>query len=513
MSEPLPASAPPRATARSWVALGLLTMPVLLMSIDLTVLAVAVPELSEDLAPSSAQLLWIVDIYGIFLAGLLILMGSLGDRIGRRRLLLIGSLLFGAASAIAAFSTSAEMLIAARALLGIGGATLMPSTLSLIRNIFADPEQRRRAISVWAAAFAGGAGLGPIVGGAILEHFAWGMVFLINVPLMIVLVCAGPFLLPESKDPQPGRFDVLSALLLIASVLVFVYGLKYAAEYGWGLGAMGLLIAGVLGGLWFTLRQRRLTSPLVDVSLFRSLPFSVAILANLAGIFALVTVLYFFPQYIQLVLNKTPLEAGVWALPIALGAVSGAVIAPTLAKRIPIAWLIGGGLLIAAAGYAVLTGLSVDEAITIAFIGGALIGAGVGLADTLTNDVIIASAPPNRAAAAAGISETAYELGGALGIAILGSLGTSIYRARLDDTIAAEFPAETVDAAKDTLGGAHMAAAHLPEEAAGPFLHHVDESFTTAMTDTFLTGGSILAVVAIAAVIALRGRRARSQQP
>ncbi|VEW14794.1 Antiseptic resistance protein [Brevibacterium casei] len=512
MSAEPTASPPARATGRSWVALGLLTMPVLLMSIDLTVLAVAVPHLSEDLSPSAAQLLWIVDVYGIFLAGLLILMGSLGDRIGRRRLLLIGSVLFGLASAIAAFSTSPEMLIAARALLGIGGATLMPSTLSLIRNIFADADQRRRAISVWAAAFAGGAGLGPIVGGAILEHFDWGAVFLINVPLMVVLVIAGPFLLPESKDPKPGRFDLASALLLIIAVLAFVYGLKHAAEYGWGWSAVAFLLAGLAGGVWFALRQRRLAAPLVDITLFKSLPFSVAVLANVAGVFALVTVLYFFPQYIQLVLDKTPLEAGVWALPIAGGAILGAILAPILARKIAVGWLIGLGLTIAAGGYTVLTGLGVEEAMALAFTGGALIGGGVGLADTLTNDVIIATAPPNRAAAAAGISETAYELGGALGIAILGSFGTSIYRAEVE-TASTGLPAEAVDAAKETLGAAHMVAEQLPDDASGGFLAMVDEAFTTAMTDTFVAGGIILAITAIAAAAVLRTRRARNDAP
>lgn len=498
--------ASPRATPRSWVALGLLTMPVLLMSIDLTVLAVAVPELSEDLSPTASQLLWIVDVYGIFLAGLLILMGLLGDRIGRRKLLLIGSLLFGAASAAAALSTTPEMLIAARALLGVGGATLMPSTLALIRNIFTDPEQRRRAVSVWAAAFAGGAGLGPIVGGAILEHFEWGAVFLINVPLMLILLVAGPMLLPESKDPRPGRFDILSALLLILAVLVFVYGLKHAAEHGWGWRVLAVLLVALLGTTWFAIRQRRLATPLIDIKLFGSLPFSVAVLANVAGVFALVSVLYFFPQYIQLVLGKTPLQAGVWALPIAFGAILGAMLAPALARKVAIGWLIGLGLLVAAGGYATLAALGVEETVMIAFAGGALIGCGVGLADTLTNDIIIATAPPNRAAAAAGISETAYELGGALGIAILGSFGTSLYRARVEAG-SAGVPAEVIDAAKETLGGAHMVAGELPAVRSGNFLSMVNEAFTTAMTDTFIMGSVILLFAAFAAAVVLRRRR------
>ncbi|MCP3426051.1 MFS transporter [Rothia sp. AR01] len=512
MSHPNRSEAAPRATFRSWLALALLTTPVLLMSIDLTVLSVAVPKLSEDLKPTASQLLWIVDVYGIFLAGLLILMGSLSDRIGRRRLLLIGSVLFGAASVLAAASTSPEMLIVARALLGIGGATLMPSTLSLIRTIFADPAQRRRAISVWAAAFAGGAGLGPVVGGALLEHFAWGSVFLINVPLMALLLAAGPFLIPESRDPRPRKFDPASAVMLIASVLVFVYGLKRAAEHGWGVPAVSLLLAGVAGGLWFAMRQRRLSHPLIDIWLFRSAPFTIAVLANLAGIFALTSVLYFFPQYIQLTLGKTPLQAGLWAVPIAVGAVIGAIVAPVLIRHVRGAWLIGGGLLVAAGGFFVLSQLGLQEDIFVAFSGGALIGAGVGVADTLTNDMIIAAAPKDRSAAAAGISETAYELGGALGIAVLGSLGTSFYRSRIDDDLAAQLPQEIVGPTKDTLAAAHASAEYLPSEVVPEFLRRVNDFFTQAMTSTFGVGASILAFAALCAVVVLEVHRSRSKR-
>ncbi|WP_129657802.1 MFS transporter [Rothia halotolerans] len=501
---------PQRATFRSWCALALLTTPVLLMSIDLTVLSVAVPKLSEDLRPSASQLLWIVDVYGIFLAGLLILMGSLSDRIGRRRLLLIGSVLFGAASVLAAMSTSPEMLILARALLGIGGATLMPSTLSLIRTIFADPAQRRRAISVWAAAFAGGAGLGPVVGGALLERFSWGSVFLINVPLMVLLLVAGPFLIPESRDPRPRRFDPFSAVVLIASVLAFVYGLKHASEHGWGPAALGLLAAGALGGAWFTLRQRRLPHPLIDVWLFRSAPFTVSVLANLAGIFALTSVLYFFPQYIQLALGKTPLEAGLWAIPIAVGAVVGAVLAPILFRHIRGSWLIGGGLLVAAGGFGVLSQLGLTEDMALAFGGGALIGLGVGVADTLTNDMIIVAAPKDRAASAAGISETAYELGGAMGIAVLGSFGTSVYRSRIDTDAAPHLPREIVEPARETLAGAHAVAEHLPLEFIPEFLRKVNDFFTVAMTDTFRLGAFILATAALLALVVLEVHRMRS---
>jgi DHA2 family multidrug resistance protein-like MFS transporter len=487
--------------------LAVLTVPVLLMSIDLTVLSMAVPRLSQDLAPSGTQLLWMIDIYGVFLAGLLILMGSLGDRIGRRRLLLIGSAAFGAASVLAAFAWSAEVLILARALLGIGGATLMPSTLSLIRAVFEDPGQRRRAISVWMAAFAGGSGLGPVVGGVLLEHFWWGSVFLINVPIMVLLLIVGPLVLPESKDPAPGPFDIASVLLLIGAILAVIFGFKDAGKEGWGLVPIVWLLGGVALAALFTSRQRRLAQPLIDITLFRSLPFTVAVLANVAGVFAMTGVLYFFPQYVQVVLGRSPLEAGLWALPLAVGAIVGALAAPAIARRLSMGWVIGLGLAGAAAGYLLLSLLGVDEAMTVAFTAGALLGGGVGVADTLTNDVIIGTAPADKAGAAAGISETAYELGGAMGTAILGSIGASLYSSSVIAGLPAGTPAEVSEAAAETIGAADQAAAELPAELAGSFTDTVNHAFVDAMTQTFFTAAVIVAVAAVGAMFALRKHR------
>lgn len=498
----------PRASARDWAALAALTVPVLLMSIDLTVLAVAIPELSEDLAPTGTQLLWIVDIYGFFLATLLVLMGNIGDRIGRRRLLLIGAVAFGAASTLVAFAWSAEVLIAARALLGIGGATLMPSTLALIRNIFTDDAQRRRAVSIWVAAFAGGAGLGPVVGGLLLEHFWWGSVFLINVPVMIALLIAVPLLVPEFRNPAPGRFDLFSAGLLMAAMLTGVYGLKDAAEHGWGIPPTLWVTTGLALGVIFTLRQRRLADPLIDVALFRSLPFSVAVVANVAGVFALTALLYYLPQYLQLVLGHSPLQAGLWALPIAGGAILGSLLAATLARGVRVGWLIGGGLIMAATGYLVLTALNLDGIAWIAFTGGALVGAGIGIADTLSNDVIVGTAPPEKAGAAAGISETAYELGGALGTATLGALGTSLYRADVSQGLPDDIPPDITEAVTETLGAAVATAQHLPDDLAAVLLNIVRPAFTDAMTTAFTAAAVTLTAVGLTAAVALARKRA-----
>ncbi len=501
---------PHRAGARQWAALAALTVPVLLMSIDLTVLSIAIPELSEDLTPSGTQLLWIVDIYGFFLAALLVLMGNIGDRIGRRKLLLIGAVAFGAASTLAAFAWSPEVLIAARALLGIGAATLMPSTLALIRNIFLDPVQRRRAVAVWVAAFAGGAGLGPVVGGGLLEHFWWGSVFLINVPVMIALVIAALLLVPEFRNPEPGPFDMLSAGLLIAAMLITVYGLKDTAESGWSLIPLLWIAAGLALAVVFLLRQRRLADPLIDVSLFRSLPFSTAVLANVAGVFALAGLLYYLPQHLQLVLGYTPLTAGLWALPIAAGAILGSLVAASLARSVGASWLVGGGLFMAASGYLILAALDLDGMAWIAFTGGALVGAGIGIADTVSNEIIIGTAPPEKAGAAAGISETAYELGGALGTAILGALGASVYRAEVVDALPADTPSEVSHLLTETLGGALAVLQGLPAGMAASLSGIVRRAFTDAMSIAFTAAAVVVAVIAALAATALAQHRASS---
>ena len=264
--------APPRAGRREWIGLSVLALPCIVYAMDLTVLNLALPALSEDLQPTSSQLLWIVDIYGFMVAGLLITMGTLGDRIGRRRLLLIGAGAFGAASVVAAFSTSAEMLIAARALLGIAGATLAPSTLSLIRNMFEQPGQRTFAIGVWITSFSVGAAVGPLIGGLLLERFWWGSVFLPALPVMGLLLAVGPRLLPEYRDPEAGRLDLVSAGISLLAVLAVIYGLKAIAQDGLGPTAVLSILVGLAAGAAFLQRQRRLADPLIDPRLFRCRP-------------------------------------------------------------------------------------------------------------------------------------------------------------------------------------------------------------------------------------------------
>ncbi|TCP54109.1 DHA2 family multidrug resistance protein-like MFS transporter [Tamaricihabitans halophyticus] len=493
------------ATRRDWFALGVLVLPVLLISIDMTVLGFALPFLAEDLAPSSAQQLWIVDIYSFVLAGLLVLMGTVGDRIGRRRLLYLGALAFGIASALAAYSTSAEMLIVARALLGLGGATLMPSTLSLIRNIFTDRAQRRLAIGIWSAAFSGGMALGPVVGGWLLEHFWWGSVFLINVPVMAVLLIA-LVAVPESRDPKPGKFDPLSAVLSLATLLPVIYGVKKMAEQQ----AVSLLpalsiVLGLAFGAAFVRRQWSLEQPMLDLNLFRERRFSVSVLTNMLGVFAMIGLLFLLPQYLQLVLGLSPMTAALWILPQALAAVLGALLAARLAQRFSVPALVGIGLLVAAAGFLAITQLGVDSGLAYVVVGFAVVGFGVALSETLTNDMIIATAPPARAGAASAISETGFELGGALGVALLGSLSSMLYRADLGALDG--LSASASDAARETLGGA-VAVADGVSGPAGAALHaSASGAFVHSVQLTALVGAAILAYTGIQAMVLLRKKK------
>ena len=270
----------PRVGWRGWAALVVLMLPVLLVSVDNTVLSFALPSIALELGPSSAQQLWIIDAYPLVLAGLLVTMGTLGDRFGRRRMLLIGATGFAAVSVLAAFAPSAGWLIVARAAMGVFGAMLMPSTLSLLRSIFTDRDQRRLAIAVWAAMFSAGAALGPIVGGLLLEHFSWGSVFLLSVPVLIPLLVLAPLLVPESRDPKPGRIDPLSIALSMATMIPVVYGIKELAVHGFAVAAWLPILAGLGFGVLFVRRQLRARTPMLDMRLFRRGSFSGALMVN-----------------------------------------------------------------------------------------------------------------------------------------------------------------------------------------------------------------------------------------
>ncbi|GAA3748046.1 DHA2 family multidrug resistance protein-like MFS transporter [Spinactinospora alkalitolerans] len=499
----------PKAGPREWGALAVLALPVLLISVDMTVLGFAVPALSEELAPTGTQLLWIVDIYSFVLAGLLVTMGTLGDRIGRRRLLLVGSAGFGAASLVAAYASSAEVLIAARALLGLAGATLMPSTLSLLRNIFLDPRQRLLAIAAWASMFSAGSALGPILGGWLLEHYHWGSVFLINLPVMALILVLTPILVRESRDPSPGRYDLPSVVLSMAAILPVVYGVKKIADGGPSVASVAAILAGLVLGHLFVRRQLRLDDPMIDVRLFRIRAFSVGVATNLMVVFALVSSLFFLTQYLQLVQGISPLRAGVLLLPGLSLAVAAHFVAVALARRLRMGTVIAIGLALTAAGFALLARLPLDNGTLPVVVAFALIGAGVGVSDTLTNDAIMTAAPPARAGAASAISETAYELGAALGIAVLGSVLTATYRLNLDPVPGV--PAPAMAEARETLGGAVTAARGLAPENGPALMEAARTAFTDGIHVTSLIGALIVAYAAVQAGVLLRRSGSRTR--
>jgi DHA2 family multidrug resistance protein-like MFS transporter len=501
------AGAAPRAGRREWIGLAVIALPCLLYSMDLTVLELAVPKLSADLKPTSSQLLWIMDIYGFLLAGCLITMGTLGDRIGRRRLLLIGAAAFGVASVLAAFSRSAEMLIATRALLGIAGATLAPSTLSLIRNMFLDSDQRTFAIGVWATSFSAGAAIGPLAGGFLLEHFWWGSVFLLAVPVMALLLVLGPLLLPEFRDPQAGRLDLTSAALSLAAVLAVIYGLKQVAQDGLGWLPVLSVAAGVAAGAAFARRQRELADPLIDLGLFRAPAFSVSLAAFMLSIFVIAGIFLFLAQYLQLVLGLSPLQAGLWTVPSAGGLIAGSMLAPLIVRRVRPAFVMAGGLALSAVGFGMLIQVNAASGLAILVIGSVVFSLGVAPVGTLASDIIVGSAPPERAGAASGISETSAELGGALGIAVLGSVGTAVYRSEVTGAVPADVPPAAAEAARDTLGGAVAAAEELPDPLGAELLDAAREAFTQALQLTAITSAAIVVGVAILAAVVLRDVR------
>jgi DHA2 family multidrug resistance protein-like MFS transporter len=492
-----------KAGTREWLGLGVLSLAALVYVMDLTVLHLAVPKISQDLHPSSTQLLWIIDIYGFTVAGFLVTMGALGDRVGRRKLLLVGAAAFGLISILSAISFSAEMLIASRALLGIAGATIAPSTLSLIFNMFQDPGQRARAIAIWISAFSAGSAIGPIVGGVLLEYFWWGSVFLAALPVMGLLLVLGPIVLPEYRDPKAGRLDLVSALMSLVAVLAIVFGLKQTAQDGLGALPIAAIIVGlVVGGLWVR-RQRASADPMIDLSLFRIQAFSSSLVVNFLTIFVAVGYFLFVAQYLQLVLGLSPFVAGLCSVPSAIGFIVGSNVAAPLVRRTRPANVMGAALVLASIGLVLLTQAGVTNSLVIVITGSVIIALGLAPVLTLTTDLIVGSAPPERAGAASGISETAVELGGALGLSVLGSLGVAIYRGALAK-LPADLPAEATTTARDTLGGAVQVAATLPPSLGSVVLDVSRGAFVQAM-QVAATISAVLAVgVAIVAVATLR---------
>lgn len=497
----------PRATARDWLGMVVLVLPALLASMDLSVLFMASPWISADLAPTPSQHLWIMDIYGFMMAGLLITMGSVGDRIGRRKILLIGATAFGAASLVAAFAPSAEILIAARALLGIGGATLAPSTLSLIRGMFADENQRRTAVGIWTGAFIGGLAIGPIIGGLLLEHFWWGTVFLINVPIMIMLLVVAPLVIRESRDPKPGRFDLLGAGLSLATILPVIYGIKKVAETGVNWISAASIVVGVVFAWIFIVRQRNAARPMLDMHLLTRPAFCGSIVANGVVSFATAGMGLLSATFMQTVLGYAPVAAALWMLPTVASTFIGIAGASRLARTIHPALLVTLAFVISAFGFGSVGLITPDSHVGVLITAYCVLSLGVGLTATIVTSLVLTTAPPEKAGAASALAETSSELGGAIGIAILGSLAGTVYR---DAMIAHSGTSSAGEAATETIGAAVSVARELPDELAGPLLQQAFDAYTRGFAISAVIGATVLAIAAAGVGLTLRKLKPQS---
>ncbi|MFI6813408.1 MFS transporter [Nonomuraea sp. NPDC050328] len=485
------------ATRREWAGLGLLALPTALLGLDLTVLYLAFPSMAEALNPSATQTLWIMDAYGFFVGGFLITMGTLGDRIGRRRLLVIGMAAFAAVSVFTAFAPNVELLILARALLGVAGATLMPSTLSLISAMFTDVRQRAVAIGIWAMMFALGMAAGPIVGGALVGTFWWGAAFLLAVPVAVVVLAGARALLPEYADPGAGRLDLVSVALSLAAILPVIYAIKHAAAHGADLGTVLLAALGVLAGVIFVRRQRGLASPLLDVTLFTSRAYSVALAVLLIGLVGVGGSMYLVTQYLQLVEGLTPFAAGLWMGPPALAMFAAAIGAPLVARRVRPGLVMAGTLGLSVIGYALLASAGPGDAVLVVA-GFAFIYLGLGAIAALGTDMVVGAAPASKSGSAVAMSETVQELGIAVGVAVLGSLTTALYTARM--VAPADVAPEVAARLTDSLPGALSLAGHVP----GQVVEDARQVFADGVNLAAAVAGAAIVVAAVLCLTALR---------
>ncbi|MEU8125023.1 MFS transporter [Spirillospora sp. NPDC049024] len=483
------------AGKRGWLALAVLVLPSLLLAMDITALLLALPRLSADLGASGTEQLWISDAYGFMVAGFVIAMGTLGDRIGRRRLLFAGAGAFAVLSVVAAYAPDPGTLIAARALLGVAGATLVPSTLALITNIFRDERERGKAIALWATCqFAGGA-FGPVLAGLLLQRFWWGSVFLAAVPVMALVLVAGPFLLPEFRDRTAGRVDKLSVGLSLGAVLPVVYGMKQLAlaDGGGGLVPVAAIAAGAAVGAVFVRRQLRLDHPLLDLRLLRGRAFSAVLVSLVLAGVAMAGTGLMATQYLQGVLGYSPLASAVLFAPMGLGVAAGTMAAPALAKRVRPATAIASGLAVSAAG---CVPLAVSDGLAAVITGVTVLALGTGPLFALGTGLVVGSVPPERAGSAASMSETSNYLGGSLGLAVIGVVGAGVYQARMDGV---------AGPAAKTLAGAVAAAADLPPGPAEELLRSAHAAFTAGLHVSGAIAAAIFAGLAVLAAASARG--------
>ncbi|MFD7368641.1 MFS transporter [Nocardiopsis alba] len=507
-----PAGAPPRAGAREWIALTFLLLPTFMMTVDLGVLWLALPALAADLGPTSGELLWINDSYGLVAASLLVLAGGIGDRIGRRRMLIIGSGAFVVASLLAAFSTTPLTLIAARTFLGLTGAAVLPSTLALISTLFADPRRRATAIAFWVTALSSGIAVGPVIGGAMVAHFWWGSVFLVGVPVMLLVMSTAHLVLPEVRDPSARPLDMMSVPLFLATLVPLVYAIKRLGSHGPDVPVIVALLAAAVMGVLFTRRQARVPGPLLEVSLLRDRTFRAALLLLFLGLAAMNGVQYLAPQYLRLVMDVPPLTAGLWLVPPALALILGSQATPVLARRLRPALVIVAGVAIALPGFAVLAGADGREAWWLSA-GLSLVVLGLAPITVLGTDLAVGAAAPERAGAASALGQTAYELGLAFGIATIGTVAASIYRNEVIARAPSDLPAPLVESAADGMGGGVALAEGTSGPAGEAFVSAVRAAFDTAFAAAAWTSAGLAVLVGVWSLMSLWHLRPLGWEP
>ncbi|WP_435201182.1 MFS transporter [Janibacter sp. GS2] len=483
------------STRRAWAAVAVLSASLLVVTMDMTILTIALPEMAAELRPTANQQLWIVDVYSLVLAGLLVSWAALADRWGRRRMLMLGYAIFLVASLLVLLADTAEAVIALRAFLGIGGAMIMPNTLSLIRVIFTDASTRATALSIWAAVSGLGAAVGPFVGGFLLEHFSWHAAFLVNVPLMLLAIVAGLVILPESKVATAGPWDMLAAALSLVGMTLIVWAVKAFGKDATLANPTALVASAVgVGALvWFVRRCLHSHHPLLDVGLFRNRAFSAGIIAALGTTFAMLAALLLLTQWLQLVDGASPIESGIRLIPVALAAAVASLGAPLLARLLGARAVLAGGLALAGVGLFAV-GLGPDE-LTYALVLVAMLLVGVGTGSlAIASAMIMLSSPEDKAGNAGALEETSYELGGTLGVAVLGSISALVYRTQLEGSRALrQAGGEVATQAEDSLGGAVAASERLglPALAAD-----AGAAFTQSLQTAGLVGGALMFLVA-----------------
>lgn len=492
-----------RAGIREWLGLGVLGLTSLSVAIDLFVMLLALPKIGQELHASATQLLWVTDMYGFLLAGFLITMGTLGDRIGRRKVLLIGSGAFALSSVLVAFSPNVEMLILSRALLGVAGAMIGPAGFSLIRHMFADRRQNAIAISILLSCLIGGSVLGPLVGGILLEHFWWGSVFLVGVPPMILALLLGKKLLPEYKNPHASKLHFPSVFLSLGAILPFIYGIKELAAHGWEPFAVLALAVGIVFGIIFVRQQKKLTDPLLDMALFKKPEFTIMLVAMMINTLLPGGIMVLSTQYLQLVAGLTPLQAGLWMIPAMAGSIIGFLVSPHFARKIRPAYLIAIGLACSILGMIILCFTAVDSGFWALITGFFLFNLGAGPLTTLGVGIVIGSVPGEKAGVAAGVSQTGNEFGFALGVAIVGSISAFVYR--LQTAVLPEGVSEaSAHSIRETLATAVSTAKDLPEALSADVLHVARSAFIDAYHTIAVISAIALVIIAVIIVTVLR---------